>query len=143
MSKSATVLVLFTVALLVALAGAAKEKHIKYKEKDLMRKSIVYDKNTPDVFYCPMNKPTGMDKMIVRSRPLHKLCEFEGKPLPPDYKSDCYKDLDESDYACKEKYRIMMRMHPPGSDAPFNGSRLSRFMDMDDDMKRIKNKKHH
>ena len=66
MSKSSTVLALFTVALLVALAGAAKEKHIKYKEKDLMRKSIVYDKNTPDVFYCPMNKPTGMDKMIVR-----------------------------------------------------------------------------
>ncbi|XP_053696423.1 uncharacterized protein LOC128743781 [Sabethes cyaneus] len=140
------IMVLFTVALVVPQLTEAskdtKEKHIKYKEKDLMRKSIVYDKNTPDVFYCPTNKPTGMDKMIVRSRPLHKLCEFEGKPLPEDYKSDCYKDLDESDYACKEKYRIMMRMHPPGSDAPFNGSRLSRFMEMDDDMKRIKAKRH-
>ncbi|XP_055643465.1 uncharacterized protein LOC129779788 [Toxorhynchites rutilus septentrionalis] len=146
MSKCAAI-VFFIVALAVAeLAQAAKdtkEKHIKYKEKDLMRKSIVYDKNTPDVFYCPTNKPTGMDKMIVRSRPLHKLCEYEGKPLPEDYKSDCYKDLDESDYACKEKYRIMMRMHPPGSDAPFNGTRLSRFMDMDEDMKRIKPKRQH
>lgn len=109
MSKPSTVTVFCAVALLALTSVAAKEKHIKYKEKDLMRKSIVYDKNTPDVFYCPMNKPTGMDKMIVRSRPLHKLCEFEGKPLPPEYKSDCYKDLDESDYACKEKYRIMKR----------------------------------
>ncbi|XP_055539356.1 uncharacterized protein LOC129726543 [Wyeomyia smithii] len=141
-----TIIALFTVVLAVAqLADAAKDTkdmHIKYKEKDLMRKSIVYDKNTPDVFYCPTNKPTGMDKMIVRSRPLHKLCEFEGKPLPEDYKSDCYKDMDESDYACKEKYRIMMRRNPPGSDAPFNGSRLSRFIDMDEDMKRIKAKRH-
>lgn len=47
--------------------------------------------------------------MLNRSRPLHKLCEFEGKPFPEDYKSDCYKDIDESDYACKEKYRIMVR----------------------------------
>lgn len=26
---------------------------------DMMRKSIVYDKKTPNVFYCPLNKPTG------------------------------------------------------------------------------------
>lgn len=26
---------------------------------DMMRKSIVYDKNTPNVFYCPLHKPTG------------------------------------------------------------------------------------
>ncbi|XP_049287819.1 uncharacterized protein LOC125766164 [Anopheles funestus] len=136
------VLVLSLVICLAAQQAMAKEKHIKYTEKDLLRKSIVYDKNTPDVFYCPVNKPTGMDKMIVRSRPLHKLCEHEGKPLPPHYKSDCYNDVDESNYACKEKYRIMMRLNPPGSDAPFNGQRLSRFMDMDDDMKRVKSKKH-
>uniref|UniRef100_A0A1B6D7F5 Uncharacterized protein n=1 Tax=Clastoptera arizonana TaxID=38151 RepID=A0A1B6D7F5_9HEMI len=84
--------------------------------KDLMRKSIVFDKKTPGVFYCPQHKPTGFDKMIVRARPLSKLCEFEGKPLPEDYKSDCYHDVDESDYACKEKTRIMVRLHPPGSD---------------------------
>lgn len=108
-SKPTILILALLIVALTMVVEAAKEKHIKYKEKDLMRKSIVYDKNTPDVFYCPINKPTGMDKMIVRSRPLHKLCEFEGKSLPPDYKSDCYKDLDESDYACKEKYRIMKR----------------------------------
>lgn len=34
--------------------------------KDMMRKSIVFDKNTPDVFYCPIHKPTGLDKLIVK-----------------------------------------------------------------------------
>lgn len=34
--------------------------------KDMMRKSIVYDKNTPDVFYCPIQKPSGMEKLIVK-----------------------------------------------------------------------------
>lgn len=44
-----------------------------------------------------------------RARPIHKLCEYEGN-LPDDYEPDCYKDVDESDYACKEKYRIMVSM---------------------------------
>lgn len=30
--------------------------------------------------------------------------------LPSDYKSDCYNDVDESEYACKEKKRIMVRL---------------------------------
>lgn len=77
---------------------------------DMMRKSIVFNKKTPDVFYCPQRKPTGFDKMIVQARPLNKLCEHGGKSLPPDYKSDCYNDIDESEYACKEKYRIMKRI---------------------------------
>lgn len=47
---------------------------------------------------------------IFRAHPLYKLCEFEGKPLPPDHKSDCYKDADETDFACKEKYRIMVNI---------------------------------
>jgi ATP-dependent DNA helicase 2 subunit 2 len=75
---------------------------------DMMRKSIVFNKKTPDVFYCPQRKPTGFDKMIVQARPLNKLCEHGGNGLPPDYKSDCYNDVDESEYACKEKYRIMV-----------------------------------
>lgn len=75
---------------------------------DMMRKSIVYDKNTPDVFYCPQQKPTGFEKMIVNAKPLSRLCQFEGKSVPPDYKSDCYNDVDETEYACKEKYRIMV-----------------------------------
>lgn len=49
--------------------------------------------------------------LIFRARPLKKLCEFEGKPLPEDYKSDCYQDVDETDYACKEKYRIMVKKY--------------------------------
>merc|ERR1712189_93389 len=49
---------------------------------DMMRKSIVFDKATPDVFYCPIDKPTTFEKMFVRSKPLSKLCEFNGKGLP-------------------------------------------------------------
>ncbi|XP_066582321.1 uncharacterized protein [Prorops nasuta] len=98
---------------------------------DIMRKSIVFDKNTPDVFYCPQHKPTGFEKMIVKARPLSKLCQFEGGPIPEDYKSDCYNDVDETEYACKEKYRIMMRSHPPGSGTPYNGSRLSKFLELE------------
>ncbi|KAI4479593.1 hypothetical protein M0804_010990 [Polistes exclamans] len=64
---------------------------------DIIRKSIVFDKNTPDVFYCPQHKPTGFEKMIVKAKPLWRLCQFEGKPIPEDYKSDCYNDVDESE----------------------------------------------
>ncbi|KAL1501617.1 hypothetical protein ABEB36_006914 [Hypothenemus hampei] len=106
--------------------------------KDMVRKSIVYDKNTPDVFYCPIHKPTGMDKLIVKAKPLKKLCEFEGGPIPEDYKSDCYQDVDESSYACKEKYRIMMRLNPPGDEdnqmdekMMKQVKRLARFVDVD------------
>lgn len=48
--------------------------------------------------------------LIFRARPLKKLCD-QGKPLPEDYKSDCYQDVDETDYACKEKYRIMVKKY--------------------------------
>lgn len=58
------------IAALIVVLGITtvycKDKQIKYKEKDMMRKSIVFDKNTPDVFYCPDSKPTGFDKLIVR-----------------------------------------------------------------------------
>ncbi|XP_018016864.1 uncharacterized protein LOC108673527 isoform X2 [Hyalella azteca] len=83
---------------------------------DMLRKSIVFDKATPDVFYCPVEKLMTFDKMYVRARPLKKLCEFDGERLPDDYKSDCYNDVDESDFACREKKRIMMRLSPPGSE---------------------------
>lgn len=48
--------------------GKIFDKTIKVKghEKDWSRKYIVFDKNTPDVFYCLPNKPTGEDKIIVR-----------------------------------------------------------------------------
>ncbi|XP_025413999.1 uncharacterized protein LOC112686088 isoform X2 [Sipha flava] len=89
---------------------------------DMMRKSIVYDKKTPNVFYCPLNKPTGFDKLLVHSRPLKKLCEFDGKPLPEDYKSDCFQDVDETEYACKEKYRIMKRLSKKQLDILFENN---------------------
>lgn len=79
----------------------------------MMRKSIVFDMKLPDVFYCPQEKPTGFDKMLVKSKPLNKLCEFDGRPLPEDYKSDCYNDVDESEFACAEKKRILIRLNPP------------------------------
>ncbi|XP_065569767.1 uncharacterized protein LOC136033089 [Artemia franciscana] len=77
---------------------------------DTMRKSIVFNKDTPDVFYCPIEKPTLLDKMIVKARPLKKLCEYEGRTLPKNYRSDCYNDVDESEFACKEKKRIMKKL---------------------------------
>lgn len=42
------------------------DRTIKVNGKDLTRKSIVFDKDTPDVFYCIPSKPTGADKIIVR-----------------------------------------------------------------------------
>ena len=47
--------------------------------------------------------------MIVKARPLKNLCEHEGRRLPADYKSDCYNDVDETEYACNEKKRILVR----------------------------------
>lgn len=111
----------FTLLCLAVLALAlCSVSAKKYKEKDMMRKSIVFDKNTPDVFYCATQKPTGFDKLIVRARPLYKLCEYEGQPLPEDYKSDCYKDMDETDFACKEKYRIMVKYNQSPVSVAFN-----------------------
>ncbi|XP_046804139.1 uncharacterized protein LOC124419329 isoform X2 [Lucilia cuprina] len=101
------------IALLIGITTIIEAKFgdkLSIKEKDLMQKAIVFDKKTPDLFYCPTQKPSAMNKLIVRSRPLHKLCEYEGRQLPEDYKSDCYEDIDESNYACKEKYRIMKRV---------------------------------
>lgn len=75
---------------------------------DMMRKSIVFDIKTPKVFYCPQEKPQDANKMIVRSKPLDNLCEYNGKGVPKGVASDCYNDVDESDYACAEKERIMV-----------------------------------
>ncbi|XP_054163619.1 uncharacterized protein LOC128961409 [Oppia nitens] len=80
---------------------------------DMMRKSIVFDPKTPKVFYCPQEKPIDMSKMIVKAIPLEKLCEYGPNGLPKKAKSDCYNDIDESDYACAEKLRIEMRINPP------------------------------
>ena len=74
----------------------------------MLRKSIVFNPGTPDVFYCPVHKPKSFDDMLVKSRPLSKLCEFKGRPLPAGHVSDCYGDVDETEFACAEKHRILV-----------------------------------
>jgi len=81
---------------------------------DLNRQSIIFNENTPDVFYCPQEKPISIDRMLVKSKPMKKLCEHEGRGLPDNAKSDCWNDVDETEYACSEKKRIMLRLEPPG-----------------------------
>lgn len=78
------------------------------KEKDINRKSIVFDIKTPKVFYCPQEKQSDYSKMIVKAKPLEKLCEFDGKPKPKGSPTDCYNDVDETDYACDEKRRFLV-----------------------------------
>lgn len=46
--------------------GVAYDKTIKVHGKHMTKKSIIFDKSTPDYFYCIPNKPTGEDKIIVR-----------------------------------------------------------------------------
>lgn len=82
-------------------------------QTSLKKKSIVFDPNTPDVFYCFQDKPSANSKTIVRARPIEKLCEFGGlglKRRPKNEEQDCYNDLDETDYACEEKKRIQVRL---------------------------------
>lgn len=50
----------------------------------------------------------GMNNMLVKSKPLSKLCEYQGQELPDRYLSDCYGNVDETVWACKEKKRIMV-----------------------------------
>jgi hypothetical protein len=61
-----------------------------------------------DAFYCPHEKPSDSEEMIVKSRPLYKLCEFQGQPKPKNTPSDCYNDVDEAEFACDEKRRFMV-----------------------------------
>ena len=53
--------------------------------------------------------PLTFQPYFNRAVPIEKLCELNGtEVIPDDYKSDCYNDVDESKFACKEKYRIMV-----------------------------------
>ena len=49
---------------------------------DINRQSIVFHEETPDVFYCPQDKPVSLEGMIVKARPLKALCQYQGRPLP-------------------------------------------------------------
>jgi len=81
---------------------------------DINRQSIIFNEDTPDVFYCPQEKPISVDRMLVKAKPMKKLCEHQGRPVPEGAKSDCWNDVDETEYACSEKKRIMLRLEPPG-----------------------------
>ena len=54
--------------------------------------------------------------LSLQAKPLDKLCEYEGRALPDDYKSDCWNDVDETEFACSEKERILLQLDPPGSE---------------------------
>ena len=43
--------------------------------------------------------------MLVKSKPMKKLCEYEGRGLPENVKSDCWNDVDETEYACSVSWR--------------------------------------
>merc|ERR1719412_2416687 len=62
--------------------------------------------------------------MIVKARPLKALCEHQGRPLPDEILSDCWNDVDETEFACKEKERIMMKLKPPGYENAIDTDRL-------------------
>ena len=81
---------------------------------DINRQSIIFYEHTPEVFYCPLEKPISLEGMIVKARPIEKLCEHDGKRLPDDYVSDCWNDVDETHFACSEKKRILLKLKPPG-----------------------------
>lgn len=80
MQQLSTILV-YTAILLIVMscvrAEPKKEKNSKGKTYDktvkvkgnsdyLKQKYIVFDKENPGVFYCPQDKPTGTDQIIVR-----------------------------------------------------------------------------
>ena len=74
---------------------------LRVKAGDINRQSIVYHEETPEVFYCPQEKPVSLEGMIVKARPLKALCEHQGRALPENYKSDCWNDVDETEFACR------------------------------------------
>lgn len=78
--------------------------------KQVFAKSIVFDIKTPKVFYCPQERIYDDTNLIVKSRPLSKLCEYNGKGKPNNKHSDCYNDIDESELACAEKERIELKI---------------------------------
>lgn len=79
-------------------------------KQSLRKEAIVFNPKTPKVFYCPQNKASHSAKVIVRARPLDRLCQFGGMARPKGEPSDCYKDLDESEFACEEKRRFQVSL---------------------------------
>lgn len=63
---------LCVVCALTFVEVSAKEKKLhkdQIKDKDMMRKMIIFNKNNPNFFYCPVPNSkhmTSIDKMIVK-----------------------------------------------------------------------------
>lgn len=93
--------------LVCSQVNAADPSNKSYK-REVSRKSIVFDIKTPKVFYCPQEKQADHSKMIVKAKPLEKLCEYEGELKPRGSPSDCYNDVDETEFACDEKKRFLV-----------------------------------
>jgi len=74
-------------------------------------------------FIVHKKKPVSLEGMIVKARPLKTLCEHQGRGLPDEYKSDCWNDVDETEFACSEKKRILLKLKPPGYDNLINFER--------------------
>lgn len=108
------VLITFIGTLVEVGAHGDKQQASKWaisKRKSANQTSIVFDLKTPKVFYCPQSKQADESKMIVKSVPLDKLCEFDGEPKPKGVRGDCYNDVDETEFACAEKKRFMVSFH--------------------------------
>lgn len=99
---------LLTFAAVLIISQKFSDANNSKNKKDFGRKSIVFDIKTPKVFYCPQEKQPDHSKTIVKAKPLDKLCEFEGLPRPKNSPSDCYNDVDETEFACEEKKRFMV-----------------------------------
>lgn len=106
--RNATGLSLVLVAIVSLIIAQEFGEASKGNKKDVSRKAIVFDIKTPKVFYCPQEKQSDNSKMIVKAKPLDKLCEFGGKAKPKGSPSDCFNDVDETDFACDEKKRFMV-----------------------------------
>merc|ERR1711897_117269 len=49
---------------------------------DINRQSIIFNENTPDVFYCPQEKPISIDRMLVKSKPMKKRASTRAGDCP-------------------------------------------------------------
>lgn len=109
--KHATIIAIILNTILIVQVQAINGKYDQEQHATrwaISRKSIVFDIKTPKVFYCPQSKQADETRMIVKSVPLDRLCEFKGEPKPRSSQSDCYNDVDETQFACEEKKRFMV-----------------------------------
>lgn len=61
-----TFLTIILCLMLSDISAKFGDKLNQIKGKEFLRKTIVFDKMTPDVFYCPTEKPSATNKLIVR-----------------------------------------------------------------------------